>query len=430
MRLFNHTADALSTSWVGYEEISAKERTILRELAKRLAELANMDEMERKKEDWYRHNDLQMSRPMIFCDPEIGWNEIIPDESLSCDCDLARDWEMRLRKEIYYAEEMKDDKVIEAVFPILYCASESGYGLESKIERTEENHGAYHWEAPLKDYERDMEKLCYPKITLDDEQTEKLYVLAQEIFGDILHVYKKGNWWWSIGLTYPLVQLRGLETIMYDMYDYPDELHKLMAFLRDANLQRLDFLQEKGLLSLNNGGSYVGSGGFGWTHQLPSKGYTEGHVTTHDMWGFCESQETSTVSEAMFAEFVFPYQYEIAKRFGLNCYGCCEPLNGRWNTVKKIPNLRRVSVSPWANYDMMAEMLGSDYVLSYKANPSALAMSAVDEADIRMGLRHVREVAQKNGCHLEVIMKDNTTLGKDTQRAALWCRIAREELLA
>lgn len=135
------------------------------------------------------------------------------------------------------------------------------------------------------------------------------------------------------------------------------------------------------------------------------------------------------ISEDMFAEFVFPYQLEIAKRFGLNCYGCCEPLNGRWNTVKQIPNLRRVSVSPWADLDLMAEMLGKDYVLSYKPNPSALAMPAVNEADIRAGLRHAREVAGKNNCHLEVIMKDNSTLGKDAGRAARWCRIAREELL-
>lgn len=431
MKRFNHTAAAVSTSWAQFDDLSvtAQDRATLRELAKRLAELANSAEMEEKKADWIRHNDLQTSRPMIFCDPELGWCEIIPDESLSCEGDLARDWEMRLRKEIYYAAEMKDDKVITATFPILYCATETDYGLTVVMEKPDQVNGAYHWDAPLKDYDTDFEKLRFPEITVDYIKTERLYNLAQEIFGDILRVYKQGNWWWSLGMTSTLVQLRGLETIMYDMYDYPDELHRLMAFLRDANLARLDFLEKHNLLSLNNDQSYVGSGGFGWTNQLPGKDFNPDHVTTMDMWGFTESQETNMISEDMFAEFVFPYQLEIAKRFGLNCYGCCEPLNGRWNTVKQIPNLRRVSVSPWADLDLMAEMLGKDYVLSYKPNPSALAMPAVNEADIRAGLRHAREVAGKNNCHLEVIMKDNSTLGKDAGRAARWCRIAREELL-
>lgn len=431
MKRFNHTAAAVSTSWAQFDDISVSDgdRAILRELAKQLAELANAPEMEAKKADWYRHNDLQDSRPMVFCDPELGWCEIIPDESLTCEGDLARDWEMRLRKEIYYAAEMKDDKVITATFPILYCATETDFGLSVVMENPEETLGAYHWDAPLKDYDTDLEKLKFPEITVDYIKTEKLFELAQEIFGDILHVYKQGNWWWSLGMTTSLVHLRGLETIMYDMYDYPDELHQLMAFLRDTNLHRLDFLEKNGLLSLNNDQSYVGSGGFGWTNQLPGPGFDPAHVTTMDMWGFTESQETNMISEEMFAEFIFPYQYEIAKRFGLNCYGCCEPLNGRWNTVKKIPNLRRVSVSPWADYDRMAELLGGNYILSYKPNPTQLAMPSMDENAIREDLRHVREVAQKNNCHLEVIMKDNSTLGKDGARAARWCAIAREELL-
>ena len=83
-----------------------------------------------------------------------------------------------------------------------------------------------------------------------------------------------------------------------------------------------------------------------------------GRVRTKDCWGFCESQETSTISPRMFAEFILPYQLPILERFGLNCYGCCEPLDNRWKFVETIPNLRRVSISPWANLSQMAERLG------------------------------------------------------------------------
>ena len=75
------------------------------------------------------------------------------------------------------------------------------------------------------------------------------------------------------------------------------------------------------------------------------------------MWCLTESQETVGVSPEQFEEFVFQYQLPLQERFGLNCYGCCEPLQSRWHIVKKIPRLRRVSVSPWADQEMMAEML-------------------------------------------------------------------------
>ena len=84
-------------------------------------------------------------------------------------------------------------------------------------------------------------------------------------------VQLKGKWWWSLGMTRLLVDLRGLEQIMFDAYDYPQELHHLMAILRDGTLAKLDFSQENALLSLNNDGTYVGSGGFGYTSELPGK---------------------------------------------------------------------------------------------------------------------------------------------------------------
>ena len=98
-----------------------------------------------------------------------------------------------------------------------------------------------------------------------------------------LTVRLKTCWWWTLGMTWTLVNLRGLEQIMFDMVDNPDGLHRLMAFLRDGHLAKLDYLERNGLLSLNNDGTYVGSGGFGWTHELPAAGFdgtrpAAGHV--------------------------------------------------------------------------------------------------------------------------------------------------------
>lgn len=284
--------------------------------------------------------------------------------------------------------------------------------------------GSYKWEAPLKDY-NDVNKLHFPEINIDYETTQKVFNLAQEILGDILRVRLKTVWWWSVGLTDDLAYLRGLENILYDVYDHPEELHKLMAFLSEGTLAKLDFLEKNGLLSLNNDGTFVGSGGYGWSEELPQKDFA-GTVRLKDMWGMSESQITVGFSPQMFEEFVFQYQLPLLEKFGLNCYGCCEPLNARWDVIKKIPRLRRVSVSPWANVEDMAEKLEDKYIFSWKPHPSVLATPNIDEEQIRQDIRRVLKITRN--CRLEIIMKDNHTLGKNPENVIKWCRIAREEV--
>jgi hypothetical protein len=70
-------------------------------------------------------------------------------------------------------------------------------------------------------------------------------------------------------------------------------------------------LEDQGFLSLNNSGEFMGTGGYGWCDELPGKPYVPGHVRLHNMWGYGESQETVSVSPAMFDEFVLPYQLPL-----------------------------------------------------------------------------------------------------------------------
>lgn len=404
--------------------ISAGDRRILRELAKQVAELSARPIEQEKRELWYRHNALEPTRPLVFCDPENGWNEIITPNTLRCEGGLARGWEWHLRREIFWGAQMQDDKVIEPYFSVGHVYTETDWGLrETRIGG--QDGGAWRWEAPLKSYD-DMHQLRFPQITVDYEATEAVLRLAQETFGDILTVRLKTGWWWSFGMTQMLVYLRGLEQIMYDMVDNPDGVHALMGFLRDGHMARLDFLERHGLLFLNNDGTYVGSGGFGWTHELPQPDF-KGHVRPIDMWGFAESQETVGISPEMFEEFIFPYQLSLIERFGLNCYGCCEPLDSRWHVVEKFPRLRRVSMSPWVNVEIMAERLGNRYIFSWKPHPGVLAADTFDEELVRQKLRWGLQVLKKNDCRVEIIMKDCHTIRNDPQRVIRWVQIAKEE---
>ncbi|MCD6308121.1 MAG: hypothetical protein J7M24_03910 [Candidatus Latescibacteria bacterium] len=421
----DQTQASISTATIGGDalRIDGRDRSVLRGLARSVAELAARPVEDEKRRLWYDHNALRPTRPLIFCDPENGWNEIITERDLACNGGLARDWEFTLRKEIFWGSSMGDDRVVEPFFNVPYVHEETDWGMhETKIGGRDG--GSYVWEAPLATYD-DFHRLAFPRILVDRGATDRLVALAEETLGDILTVRLRGTWWWTLGMTWTLVNIRGLERIMYDVFDYPEDLKRLMSFLRDGTLAKLDFLEENGLLSLNNDGAYVGSGGFGWTDELPCDDFNGSGVRTADMWGFCESQETSSWSPEMFGEFILPYQLPVLERFGLNCYGCCEALDKRWSFIEKVPRLRRVSVSPWADRGDMADKLGDRYIYSLKPIPTDLAVPVIDEDRIRRGLRETVRICRDN--RLEIIMKDNHTIGGNPDNVVRWCRIAREE---
>ena len=124
---------------------------------------------------------------------------------------------------------------------------------------------------------------------------------------------------------------------------------------------------------------------------------------------------------------MFAYQLPILERFGLNIYGCCEPLDSRLEIIKRIPRLRKVTVSPWSNAEAMAERLGSQYVYTWKVNPAEIAQASIDEERIRKGLRSTMRATSRNKCRVEILMRDVLTLGGNPENIVGWTRIAREE---
>jgi hypothetical protein len=151
-------------------------------------------------------------------------------------------------------------------------------------------------------------------------------------------------------------------------------------------------------------------------------------VSLADLWVLLESQETVGVGPDLFEQFVFPYQLAVAQRFGKCYYGCCEPVHNRWHILKRLPNLHRVSVSPWADEAFMAAELGTRYVFSRKPNPTLVSTRRFDEAAIRADLRRTLDLTADHGCRVEIIMKDVHTLNNEPGRLPRWVQLAREEI--
>jgi hypothetical protein len=410
----------------GEARVDESDRRVLHGLAGRVRRLADRDREREKRNLWYEHNALQERYPVILCDPENGWNEIITEDQLACTGTLARRWEWVLRRQIFWGETLLDDRPIEPVFEIGTTHTDTGWGIDAEYHGGEGG-TSYTWE-PAITKPSDYEKIITPKIAVDHETTQATADLAGSVLGDELEVRIRGLNVHSTHMTRDLAKMVGLENMMVLMYDDPAFLHAIMKRFLAGHLERLDFLEANGLLTLNNEWSYVGSGGIGYCRELPRRNMESGApVRTEDLWLHDESQESVGVSPEMFAEVIFPYQTPVHARFGMNCYGCCEPLESRWDVVRHIPHLRRVSVSSWANERKMAEHLGDRFIYSRKPNPADLATPVLNEASARQSIRTTLEIT-RDGCIVELVMKDNHTIGRNPQNVVRWVQVAREEV--
>ena len=67
--------------------IASEDRTIIRDLAKHVAEIADLPIMAERRELWKKHNSLESVRPMILIFPEGSWGELLPQSVLKMqDC--------------------------------------------------------------------------------------------------------------------------------------------------------------------------------------------------------------------------------------------------------------------------------------------------------------------------------------------------------
>jgi hypothetical protein len=272
--------------------------------------------------------------------------------------------------------------------------------------------------------EGDVAKIRDPVVTHDEAETARRVDAVSGAVGDILQV-EPGR---SANLPSApwdfLVRLTGVTEILTDMAERPEYVHALIDRMTSAQLARLDQYDALGLHARNDTNVVVGQGGYGHTEELPAEGFDPSRVRTMDRWGGTMSQAFSAVSPAMHWEFALQYEIRWLERFGLCYYGCCEPLHDRLDIVRRIPRLRKVSMSPWANLARAAGETKGELVLSVKPSPAFLARDAWDPEAVRADLE--RLLAEAGGAPVELILKDISTVRREPRRLTEWARVAME----
>lgn len=418
---------------------TSTDRDILRRLAARQAEIAALPIQQQTIAGWKRLNDLKPGKPMVHI-YQVCWHEMDVDGDLTLQCQdpFCRAAEGQLRRTIYQWDHFRGDMVVTAEFGSPPVVRDTGFGLEvdEEIVRTDLRGGVVsHRFHPQIKTEADAEKLRSPQVIYDAEATGRNLARLNEFFGDILAIrpygvnleaYSQGYapWDW-------LVRWWGVQEALTDLVEKPQLAHLAMERLTQAVLARLDQVEALGLLNPSQG-VVTGNGGLGYTDDLPGAPFDSAQgaprnemLRAADIWGGAMSQIFSGVSPRMHEEFALQYEARFLNRFGLCYYGCCEPLDLKVGILRRnLPRLRKISMSPWVNIERGARAIGADYVFSRKPNPAFLATDAWHPEDVRADLTELLE--KTRGCHVEIILKDISTVRNQPHRLWEWAEIARQ----
>jgi hypothetical protein len=428
------------------------DREVLRELGSRVAEIAALPVQQETISGWKAVNGLRAHRPMVALD-QLPWHELADDPLLATECadPFNRGLEIDLRRTLYRWEHIRADMVVEPELLIPKVIRIDGFGIEMHEETTSldarNNVVSHHFFDQLAN-EEDAYKIRAPKVWLDAETTARIEAQAHEIFDGILPVRLQGwvpstNQWAGLESqpeTRALVHdwpdellagganfwdtitfWRSVDAVLIDLVDRPEHLHRIMSRLVDAYLSMLDQMEDQGLLGASMATVHCTPA---WTDELPHAGFDPAKPRAEDLWTMGMAQVFTSASPAMFDEFEIPHTSRWYERFGLGYYGCCDVLDRRIDLIRKVPHVRKISISPWADANRAADTIGRDFVMSRKPNPALLAMDTWDPGAVEAELRATIETCRRTDTPLELILKDVSTIRNEPRRLWEWVEVA------
>jgi hypothetical protein len=414
-------------------QIPDSERTYLRELAKKQAQYAALPIMARRKQMWFDLNDGRPgTRPPFLLISGFFDRDFMPESVFRCASETGRHIERRLLRNILDHEILNDDKVVPDAFDIDWFTDIDATGVRIEQESIPDSQGVntgFRLKNPIKNLREDFHILKPAVCRVDKERTLAWQAFLEDLFGNVLPVRLITGVYGCGSLTYEAFALMGMEAFYMAMYDQPDEVHRLMAYLRDNGLRIMHWAEDNGLLRLNNRFQLCGAGVTqAYTHRLPSPGYKGPAARLCDMSGGANSQETVGISPQMYHEFCFPYYRDLCAPLGQTYYGCCEPAHPLWDDIRQLPHLRKVSISRWCDERMMAEALrGTEIVFSRKPSPNFLGLDKeLNEAAWSAHIRQTLEATR--GCLAEFIVCDVYTVHGNLAKARRAVELARAEI--
>jgi len=214
-----------------------------------------------------------------------------------------------------------------------------------------------------------------------------------------------------------IATLRGVDSLLLDLALRPDFMHRTAQ--RFLEIGAAIFRQYEDLQVLDTRPVLLHCTP-ACTRELPAADFA-GRVRQKDVWGRCAAQIFGAVSPAMHDEFDLAYNQKLFGGCGLLYYGCCEPMDGKIDILRqRFPNLRKISITPWADPERAARNIGRDYVLAAKPNPAFVAQPTFVPKPVAAEIAAYLDACQRYGTPCEFVLKDISTIANDPRHLTQW----------
>ena len=406
--------------------MDSNDRKIIRDLAGQYYNVAISDENSEKVLLYKSVNDLKMIRPVVLID-EIPWHEMNFNGELDLKCTDGgmRGLEHFFRYELFRHKYLDTDRYLPPYFAVGKRVNQTGIGIgieERTIATDPKNYIVSHEYVDKLQTEEDIAKLQNQTISYDKEATEKHFEYVSEIIGDIIPVKITAH---DVGMgltTWDIVSmLKGVTNLLTDLVERPEFMHKIARRLADIFMDKIRQFEALNLLAVNHPYLHCAPA---FTNDLePVADYD--NIKLKNVWGRGVAQIFGAVSKEMHDEFDIQYMVEALEPFGMVYYGCCEPLDTKIDILSKIKNLRKISITPWANVNVAAEAIGKNYVMAVKPNPANVGIG-FDEDTVRKELDEIVDAARRNNCSFDLVLKDISTVAGKPEHLIKWAKIAMD----
>jgi len=408
------------------------DQEILIPLVERILELSSRPEEEAKKELWARHNAFQPTEKIPVSltfegIPDLQWDLMFGRGHLQCQGELARYIEFYLKKRIWIAENVPDDHVVwKAVsIPAVYTRHHQDWGVDLVWRSTGSALSSKSIVAP---FEKDIElsKLRVPQTDVDEAGTSFRLSEAQELVAGRLAVYAEYQTLGESPYEFA-VRLRGIEQILYDVYDCPGGVHGMMEFIAQAIVADHRRRELHGWINCpaDPSGQYQMVPTFRQiaTYLLPDFGSRAPQLK--DERAYVSAQSASELSPAMYAEFVHPYDCRISKLYPAKSvyYHGCECLDQKLDIIATLPNLGRHHVSAWSSVALAAKKYQGSTILEVTSHPNLIAMGATRQEMKKEMTVRAREAA---GYPIDLSITDIYHLGGGPELLRTWAEAAQD----
>jgi hypothetical protein len=161
-----------------------------------------------------------------------------------------------------------------------------------------------------------------------------------------------------------VVDLIGIEAILYGVVDDPAFIHEMMEFVTEGFIGYHKAREALGDVSAEET----------WKRRIHYEVLPDdaGPLKLGQSWSYMSAQSLCGLSPQMYSEFLQPYHVRLADILGDRrlYYHGYEDLTRKIPIIRELPDLRRFHVSPWTDLAKAVDQLERDFVLEVHSHPA------------------------------------------------------------